>query len=143
MLKPDSLFNKGMKVLVYSKRRAEERRVGWTREGFDIAYYKNSIRRAKGHYYTLTYSITAECSFGIYLDDDDELYIASDYPYTYSDLLALVSKLCTLKTRNIIRKETLCKTLLGNVLPLLTLTNFSAEPRNRPTVVLTARVHPG
>ena len=62
MLKPDSLYNKGMKVLTYSKKRAEESNIGWIRDGHNIAYYKNTIKRSKGHYYTLTYSITSKCT---------------------------------------------------------------------------------
>ena len=61
MLKPDSLYNKGMKVLTYSKKRAEEHNISWKKEGERIAYYKNTIKRQKGNYYTLTFSITTEC----------------------------------------------------------------------------------
>ena len=33
MLKPDSLYNKGMKVLTYSTKRAEEHNISWKKEG--------------------------------------------------------------------------------------------------------------
>ena len=80
------------------------------------------------------------------LDDNDELYIASDYPYRYSELLKFLSTICTEKTKDIIRKSVLCKSLGGNPLPMLILTNFlSTEEKihNRPAIILTARVHPG
>lgn len=37
--KPDSLFNEGMKVLIYSEKMAEEKDIGWQRGGYNIAYY--------------------------------------------------------------------------------------------------------
>jgi hypothetical protein len=37
--KPDSLFNYGMKVLVFSEKKNKETGVGWHREGKDIAYF--------------------------------------------------------------------------------------------------------
>lgn len=37
--KPDSLFNYGMKVLVYSETLNKNSGVGWHREGRDIAYF--------------------------------------------------------------------------------------------------------
>jgi hypothetical protein len=40
----------------------------------------------------------------------------------------------------------LCKTLAGNDLDLLIITNFTSKPEEiaeRPAIILTARVHPG
>lgn len=37
--KPDSLFNYGMKIAVYSEKRASQTQVGWTRECNNIMYY--------------------------------------------------------------------------------------------------------
>lgn len=39
LCKPDSLYNEGMKVLVYSERNAQEKDIGWHRGGTKIAYY--------------------------------------------------------------------------------------------------------
>jgi len=44
------------------------------------------------------------------------------------------------------RSTILCKTLAGNDLPMLVITNFSSkeeEIANRSSIILTARVHPG
>lgn len=38
-MKPDSTYNKGMKPLLYSFKEAEHSKVGWYRDGFNIAYY--------------------------------------------------------------------------------------------------------
>lgn len=60
LCKPDSLFNHGMKVLIYSEKKAEEDGIGWYRGGFNICYYANGIKRENTKsfrsYYTLTFS---------------------------------------------------------------------------------------
>jgi hypothetical protein len=45
LLKPDSLYNVGMKPLIYSEKTALGRGVGWVREGADICYYTNNMKR--------------------------------------------------------------------------------------------------
>lgn len=80
--KPDSLFNDGMKVLIYSEKMAEEKDIGWHRGGHKIAYYQNGIRKETQRfksYYTLTFTY----EFGY---DDDTVYFAYCYPYTFTDL---------------------------------------------------------
>jgi hypothetical protein len=58
--KPDSLFNEGMKVLIYSEKLSEDKDIGWYRGGTKISYYCNGIKkesqkRSKSHY-TLTFT---------------------------------------------------------------------------------------
>lgn len=50
--KSDSLFNYGMKISVYSQKAAAdaEQPVGWNKDGNEISYYANGIR--KNHYFT-------------------------------------------------------------------------------------------
>lgn len=43
--KPTSLYNKGMKVLIFSKRKQEYSKTGWHRGGDNILYYQNTFRR--------------------------------------------------------------------------------------------------
>lgn len=38
-MKPDSTYNKGMKPLIYSVKDADLTKIGWQRDGFNIAYY--------------------------------------------------------------------------------------------------------
>ena len=42
MMKPDSTYNKGMRPLTYSIKDAEKTKIGWKRDGYDIAYYTTS-----------------------------------------------------------------------------------------------------
>jgi len=81
--KPDSLFNYGMKVAVYSEKKAHEQEIGWYRTGEDISYFANGIKKdvsftAKS-YYTATFTYKFEY-------DSDTVFFAYCYPYTYSDL---------------------------------------------------------
>jgi hypothetical protein len=39
LCKPDSLYNEGMKILVYSEKKAAARDIGWHRAGTKIFYY--------------------------------------------------------------------------------------------------------
>jgi hypothetical protein len=48
------------------------------------------------------------------LDDDDEVFFAYCYPFTYTDCCNHVSSICTTMNRDRIRRTTLCKTLAGN-----------------------------
>lgn len=41
-LQPDSLYNNGMKPLMYSEKEAEQRKIGWLRCGSNIKYYRNN-----------------------------------------------------------------------------------------------------
>jgi hypothetical protein len=63
LMKPDSLFNMGMRPLVYSEKNAREKQIGWVRGGYDICYYRNKLKREKGHYYTLTWTFQCESNF--------------------------------------------------------------------------------
>ena len=44
-MKPDSNYNQGMKPLIYSVKEAELCKVGWQRDGFNIAYYQSARKK--------------------------------------------------------------------------------------------------
>jgi hypothetical protein len=76
----------------------------------------------------------------------DTVYFAHCYPYTYSDVCNLVNKTCTYPNKDKVRKTVLCKSLAGNDVDMLIVTNFSSAPEEiavRKAIILTARVHPG
>lgn len=82
----------------------------------------------------------------ILIDDNDDLFIASDYPYTYTDLSRLLSNICNNSNKDKVHQAVLCKTLAGNACPFLIITNFRSKEEEidqRPAVILTGRVHPG
>jgi hypothetical protein len=59
LLKPDSLYNHGMRPLMYSEAQARLLGQGWRHAGKDVCYYQNSMKKkTQGHYFTLTFSVT-------------------------------------------------------------------------------------
>ncbi|KAL6480708.1 hypothetical protein MHYP_G00117410 [Metynnis hypsauchen] len=148
--KSNSQFNYGMQPVLYSVREALEGRPHWVRAGTEICYYRNHFCPSRGQrgqsFYTLTFTVT-------FRHEEDVCYLAYHYPYTYS---ALQSHLQVLERsvdprKVFFRQQTLCNTLAGNACPLITITacppsrawRHLHQLRNRPYVVLTARVHPG
>jgi hypothetical protein len=78
--------------------------------------------------------------------EEDEVYVAHCYPYTYSDVCELLQNLCRNEAKDKIRKTVLCKTLAGNDCEMVIITNFLSRPEDiamRRAVVLSSRVHPG
>lgn len=79
--------------------------------------------------------------------DLDEVYVAMCYPYTYTDIISFLDKICApTESPNIIRRTSLCKTLAGNNLDMLIITNFTSSQdaiAKRKCVILSGRVHPG
>ena len=74
------------------------------------------------------------------------MYFAHCYPYTYTDLCKYIVNTCVPSTRDKVRKTILCKSLAGNDVDMLIITNFASvaeDIANRPAIILTARVHPG
>ncbi|XP_077995004.1 cytosolic carboxypeptidase 2-like [Glandiceps talaboti] len=144
LMKPDSLYNRGMRPLLYSELDAVNKKLGWRRWGEEIKYYRNTIRRTnvKGDKYF--YSLTWTCTFP---NANDMYYFAHCYPYTYSDLQSYLLNLQNDPVRSrFCKQRVLCRTLAGNLVYVLTITSPSVNPqhsKSKRAVVLTARVHPG
>uniref|UniRef100_A0A672L362 tubulin-glutamate carboxypeptidase n=1 Tax=Sinocyclocheilus grahami TaxID=75366 RepID=A0A672L362_SINGR len=147
--KGNSQYNYGMQPVLYSVREALEGRPHWVRTGSEICYYRNhfcSRRGQKSSFYTLTFRVT-------FHHEDDVCYLAYHYPYTHTTLqthLKMLEK--SVDPRKVFfRQQNLCDTLAGNSCSLVTITACPTsrawkhlhQLRNRPCVVLTARVHPG
>ena len=138
--KGDSMFNYGMKVTVYSEKKAELNKVGWHRACTDISYFKNNIRKYGSfskYYYTATFTYTFE-------HDDDSVFFSYCYPYTYTDMQNEISEIEKDPIRsNFVQRQTLCKTLAGVDCQLLTITSSIKKEKLKKGVCITARVHPG
>nr|XP_039266870.1 uncharacterized protein LOC120342204 isoform X2 [Styela clava] len=141
LMKPSSLYNNGMKPLFYSDMNAKKSKIGWTRAGNDIRYYRNNLGTMSGRtYYSLTWTIQ-------FPHKGDTCYFAHCYPYTYTDLQEYLLKLANDPVRSrFCKQRVLCRTLAGNLVYILTITSPSRNPeiaRMKKAVVITARVHPG
>ncbi|KAJ7370497.1 hypothetical protein OS493_032063 [Desmophyllum pertusum] len=142
LLKKDSLYNYGMKPLLYSEREATASGLGWKRVGSHISYYKTSSYKnplLQREYVCYTLSFYME-----FPHDDDTCYLAHCYPYSYTDLeLYLRSIIDNPKISQHVQKEVLCKTMAGNNCYVLTVTSSQVPESEKLGVVISARVHPG
>jgi cytosolic carboxypeptidase protein 2/3 len=144
--KPDSLFNYGMKVTIYSERAAEEKKVGWFKGGEDISYFQNGIRKdvlySSKSFYTATFTHKFKYS-------GDSVYFAYSQPYTYTDLKADLLAIEQDPDRSqFVTTKLLCQTLQGTHCEYLTITSkrkgtAAPEINQRKGVIISARVHPG
>ena len=167
LTKPDSLFNSGMQMVMYSKHNASTKNIGWVRTGSEICYYANQYPRrstageGENNYYTLTFTIE-------FPNPKDTYLLAYTYPYTHRDYLRHVESILNSPgSSNMIRRSKLCRSLGGYDCDLLVVTNFidkkadrigplslaeaSVAPKKsksesktvKPCLFFTARVHPG
>jgi len=153
-VKPDSLFNTGMKPLIYSTKEAVTSGLGWQRVGKDIAYYPSPSKPKVSPFVVASPTAGSKPEVPLYTlsfkvefpHDDDEVYFAYCYPYTYTDCQKFMREVSGVKNKDIVRRAPLCQTLAGNQCDMLIITNFignSDQIAERPAVILTARVHPG
>ncbi|XP_026548937.1 cytosolic carboxypeptidase 3 [Notechis scutatus] len=138
--KPTSLYNRGMRPLLYSEAEAKIHKVGWQRTGDQIKYYKNNFSSDGHQYFSLTWTFQ-------FPHDRDTCYFAHCYPYTYSNLQDYLSAIARDPRRSKFCKiRILCHSLARNIVYVLTITNplqdFNRE-KCKSAVILTARVHPG
>lgn len=142
LLKNDSLYNYGMKPLLYSEHEAKVRGLGWKRAGSSISYYKTSLYKnlllnREIVYHTLTFHME-------FPHEGDTCYLAHCYPYSYTDLeLYLRTLMDNRKTAQYVQREVLCKTIAGNNCYALTITSSQVPESEKLGVVISARVHPG
>jgi len=90
-------------------------------------------------YYTLTFTYN-------FKNDEDTVYFAHCYPYTYSDLKGYLTKLCEDENRKkYVVRRTLCYTLAQNECEYLSITSPSSLENitQRHGIVITSRQHPG
>ncbi|XP_055913111.1 cytosolic carboxypeptidase Nna1 isoform X2 [Eupeodes corollae] len=144
LVKSDSLYNEGMRPLMYSTTNARVIGQGWRRCGENICYYRNDDENSNeededNSSYTLTFNIE-------FPHDDDTVYFAHSYPYTYTDLQDYLmaiqkhpvkSKFCKLRL--------LCRSLAGNNVYYLTVTAPTTDEelmKKKKAIVVSARVHP-
>lgn len=125
LMKYESLYNNGMKPLVYSTCKNKDTGLAWHRDGCSISYFRNSTARkytlddskASKYYYTLTFSYT-------FAHNSDTVYFAHCFPYSFTNLCEYLDTLTkNPSNKTILRVDPLCKTLAGNICPVLTITN--------------------
>lgn len=145
LMKQYSLYNKGLKILIYSEKKAEKEKIGWHRGGLNISYNRNSLYKFVKDGKRFLSSLIFNYEFEY---DNDTVYFAATLPYLYTE---------TMRELNDIQKEekkydffirkALCTTLSGNNLDYFTITSMEPDSLynydSRKGIVLMARVHPG
>jgi cytosolic carboxypeptidase protein 2/3 len=138
MQKPTSLYQDGMRPLAYSVKDAETVGRGWRRGGEDVCYRSTSGSKK-------TYTLSFTFSFPHH---QDVVFFAHCFPYTYTQLQREISVM--VRGKRYVERQVLCKTLSGNEMDILTITDRPSLPApdargrsSRPGVFITARVHPG
>ncbi|CAK72384.1 unnamed protein product (macronuclear) [Paramecium tetraurelia] len=122
--KPQSLYTKGMKPYILSKKGSQKY---FTQQGEFIRYQQ------VGELYVLSFIYQYE-----YVDDEVEF--ATLPPYTYTELRRKIKKWHK-KSKQYLTKHKLTTTLTGLVLPLLVITEKNSN-KNKKIIIITARIHP-
>ncbi|KAJ3125319.1 Cytosolic carboxypeptidase 1 [Nowakowskiella sp. JEL0407] len=143
MSKTNSQFNSGMQPVMFSL--SEN---CWRRVGENVCYFRNNYRKedeSLTDVSSLTYS-TLQLNI-TFKKANDVCFLAYHYPYTFTDLQDFLnlSHLDPDFNNRCVRQE-LCRTLGGNRVDLLTITDFqdtSIEMNERRYIFLMSRVHPG
>ncbi|XP_071056316.1 cytosolic carboxypeptidase 2-like isoform X3 [Onthophagus taurus] len=140
--KDGSLYNEGMKLLMYSEKDAQLHSIGWRRCGDNITYFCNESITPDDPNQQQLYTLTFTLEFP---HDDDAIYLAHSYPYTYSDLQNYLQELTTHPIKSTFSNlRLLCKTLAGNNVYYITITSPQVTgDQKKSAIVITARVHPG
>ena len=108
---------------MYSKREAEQKGQGWNRTGFDIKYLPSKKRALvqATQYYQLSFAV--ELNY-----ENDQVYFAHCYPYTYTDCLLMLKRVCIPSHgKDRLRRTDLCRTKAGNACEMLIITNFTSS----------------
>lgn len=141
MYKANSLYNEGMRIVTYSVKESKLNNISWHRAGEDIEYYENGYSKSSlilKRFFTLTWTYT-------FSYDDDEVFFAYSYPFTFSHLDAYLQKCETdAAMRRFFKRSLLCKTLAGNRVDVLTITeDHPDDTLEKAYIIISGRVHPG
>jgi hypothetical protein len=146
LLKPDSLYNFGMRILCFSEKLKDKEDVGWHRVGENISYFANHFKRDNPRFLKTNYTHSFTHTFEL---ADDKQFFAHCFPYTYSDLqedLTRIEK--EPSSANFFHRGALTRTLAGNRCEYLSITSKDKDPKSakalsKKGIFISARVHPG
>jgi len=158
LMKSYSLFNKGMKISIYSEKKSEQEKIGWEKRGENINYYRNGLFKYVKNSKRLLSSLIFQYEFEY---DDDVIYFANAIPYSYTKLNRELNEYeLKEKTYPFFYRKTLCLTIAGNSVDYIVITdteneyssgnsfsqgvsNYQAFNQHKLGVIIMARTHPG
>ena len=133
MSKPKSLFNEGMRILFYSKKKKE-----FFRSKKKIVYLRNHILNPKTKVKLHSLIFDFKLPF-----DNDTVYISLNLPYTFSRVLSLEKFLLKKKLNFFFEKKTLCKTISKNDFNYYLIKSEKLSSIKKKIIIFGSRVHPG
>jgi hypothetical protein len=110
MKKLDLLYRLGQKPAVFSSTLQREQGIEWHRDGCNVSY--TQVGRSEYYCLAFTYSFRYE---------NDLVLFAYSIPYSYTRLVDDM-EILQVQYPNILRVNTLCKSILGNACPIITIT---------------------
>ena len=147
--------------MVFSRKKYEREKAGWRNDiCTNVRYYQNNFfepflgdelkkqiakRRKKRNLYTMSFQYSPEFEL-------DEVYFAFCVPYTVHNLRTYLDVIQDAQKRVIesprrshvaLKVNRFCKSLGGQDVPIVSITNGSFEDVNKKYVIITARCHPG
>ena len=141
-------YSNGIKLWYYSKKKNEEKKIGWHHTNENVEYNQNFLYRfingKRQYYYTLSFDYTFEY-------DDDEIYFANSIPFTYSDIIKDLNEYTKKENDKYFyyERKRLCSTIAGNDIDYFNINNnmdiinFEANNNKKKGIVLFTRQHPG
>ena len=140
MQKPDSLYNYGLRPLLWSKKIFELSGEGWDRVGTEVCYYRNQTHtgsKSKKKRYTLHFKVKLP---------GGENFLAHCFPYSYTRLQNVLTELVSRPHQDVtVERRLLCRTVAGNRCELIRICSEagSKDRVDKPVVVISGRIHPG
>jgi hypothetical protein len=134
--KDNLLYTQGMQPLIYSTKQPGK---GWHSAGVNITFRISKLMRfitRRKPYYSMSFDYDFEVA-------GDKVYFAYSVPYTYSKLLKFLDEICRIYEGKTLLRDTLCKSLSGVEIPILTISDLSTTNHNKEFIILTSRVHSG
>lgn len=117
--KDKCLFARGMRPYLYSQKRNEKEKIGWTQEGENVRFEKRVLTASRVYEFEIRQMF--RLSFEYYTPyDEDEIQIAYCVPYTYSQLGDFLQRLSRRsETKQFLKISKLCNSLGGLEVPML------------------------
>lgn len=134
--KDNLLYTQGMQPVIYSTKQPGK---GWHTAGVNITFKISKLMRyitRRKPYYSMTFDYDFELA-------GDKVYFAYSLPYTYSKLLKFLNEITKIYEGKTLLRETLCKTLSGVDVPILTISDLNTTTHNKEVIIITCRVHSG
>ena len=116
LMKKDSLYQFGMRPVVFSVRDYEQTGKGWSHAGVDICYFqtRDSYQRKRGEKRRPFSCVSFVYEFK---HENDVVYFAHCYPYTYTMLQHDLKSLEEHEScKHFLKRRLLCETLSGSSL---------------------------